>query len=332
MRRALILGATGQDGHYLCRHLRGLDYEIVGTTHRAAGLSSGPAGVTMRQLDMLDTDAMRQLIRDVQPDEIYNLAARASSAQLFDDAVASGDVNGLSVVRLLQAMVDIDTPARLCQALSSEMFAGGRDSPQTEASPPRPRNAYGAAKAYAWHALQAYRIHHGTFACGAILYNHESPMRSPHHVTRKITQAVARIALHGGPPLRLGAADARRDWGHARDHVQALHLMLQMPKPDDFIVATGISHSVEDFCRMAFAHVGLDYHDHVTFDTPRPTSPASCELRGDAGKAHRSLGWHADTPLALLVAEMVEHDLTLMRSAAHDVAAPANAVESRLRP
>jgi GDPmannose 4,6-dehydratase len=308
MKRALVIGALGQDGAYLTDLLLRQGYEVIGTSHRAPDPETAYAG-QLRRLDLASFDAIRALLSEIRPDEVYNLAARASSAQLFDDAIQSGDINGLAVARFLEALHQVAPHARFCQALSSEIFAGATESPQTEATPVSPCNAYGAAKVYARHMVGAYRDQRGLFACGAILYNHESPLRPPHFVTRKVARAVARIARGSSEILQLGPAENRRDWGHARDHVRALHLMLQRDEPQDFIVATGATHSVAQLCETAFAAAGLDYRRHVVFADIPGRRAENCELRGDAGKARRLLGWSAETSFGELIREMVEAEL-----------------------
>lgn len=315
-RKALIIGALGQDGHYLTQRLLAEGYRVTGTTHLSPGSRDSAAYPgTLRQLDLAREDQVRDLVRELQADEIYNLGARASSEHLFDDATRTGDINGLAVTRLLEAIRQFSPQSRLCQALSSEIFAGCSTSPQDEQTPIAPVNAYGAAKAYALHMVRAYRARHGLHACGAILYNHESPRRGAHFVTRKVTLCAAKIALGSGEKLQLGNPAHRRDWGHARDHVRAMHLMLQHPEPDDYVVATGVTHSIEDLCRVAFGRVGLDYRDHVVFggDPARRAEPVV--LRGDAAKAHRILGWVPEVGFEHLIEEMVTADLELQRGA-----------------
>ncbi len=314
-----MIGALGQDGRYLSNWLVRQGYSVIGTTHRspAPGVDLHPG--PLRWLDLASPDSVRDAIREVQPDEIYNLGARSSSAHLFDDASRTGEINGLGVTRLLEAVHRFSPTARLCQALSSEIFAGCRTSPQDERTPVAPANAYGAAKAYALHMLQAYRARHGLFACGAILYNHESPMRPAHFVTRKVTQCVARIASGSREKLVLGNAQHRRDWGHARDHVRAMHLMLQHPEPDDYVIATGVTHSIEELCRRAFGLVGLDYKDHIVFQTDDSRRAEPVTLCGNASKASRILGWAPETSFESLLREMLEADLAREREASDAV-------------
>jgi GDPmannose 4,6-dehydratase len=314
-RLALIVGALGQDGHYLTQHLLGLGYRVIGTTHRSLESVTASYSGELLQFPLDDFSRISEILKKYQPDEIYNLAARASSAQLLDDALASGDINGLAVTRILTALVQHAPRARFCQALSSEIFANSCESPQHEATPMTPCNAYGAAKAYARHSVIDFRANRGVFACGAILYNHESTLRPSHFVTRKVTQAAARIALGSKEFLQLGNAEHRRDWGHAHDYVRAMHLMLNHSVPDDYIVATGITHSIADLCEIAFEFVGLDYRQYVKFQ-PNPLRRREIqELRGNPSKASRNLGWKAETSFRELIREMVEFDLNAFRQA-----------------
>ncbi|MBB4199352.1 hypothetical protein CCR94_05840 [Rhodoblastus sphagnicola] len=308
MKRALVIGALGQDGAYLTDLLLGERYEVFGATHRTTVSDADYRG-RLLHLDLTSFDAIRAVLAQLQPDEVYNLAARASSAQLFDDAIQSGDINGLAVARMLEAIHQVSPRSRFCQASSSEIFAAASETPQTETTPVSPCNAYGAAKVYAMHMVRAYRDQKNLFACSAILYNHESPLRPAHFVTRKVAQAVARIARGSGEILHLGPADHRRDWGHARDHVRALHLMLQTENAEDFIVATGVTHSVAELCEAAFAVVGLDFRRHVVFADLPERRAETRELRGDPAKARRLLGWSATTSFQDLIREMVEAEL-----------------------
>lgn len=312
-RKALIIGALGQDGSYLTELLLGRGYAVVGTTHRDPASLARPYPGELRQLDLGRFDQVSALIEEQQPDEIYNLGALASSAHLFDEAIVSGDINGLAATRILEAILQFSPRSRFCQALSSEIFANSTTSPQNESTPVAPSNAYGAAKTYALHMLGAYRSHQKLFACGAILYNHESPRRPAHFVTRKVTLGAARIALGARETLQLGSADHRRDWGHARDHVRAMHLMLQHDVPEDFVVATGITHSVAELCEIAFGIVGLDFRQHVSFQPHIERRQELHELRGDPSKARQHLGWQAEVTFRELIREMVEFDLEQLR-------------------
>ncbi len=313
MKRALIIGTLSQDGFYLTEHLLHEGYEVFGTTHRPLGPRLPPYAGQIRNLDLTRFDDIRSLFAELKPDEIFNLAARASSAQLFDDAIATGDINGLAVTRMLEALCKESPTSRFCQASSSEIFAASLETPQNETTPIAPSNAYGAAKAYALHMVRSYREHHKLFACSAILYNHESPLRPPHFITRKIARCVARIACGSEEILELGAAEHRRDWGHARDHVRALHKMLQQDQPEDFVVATGVTHSVAELCETAFAIAGLDYLRHVSFGPMPERRLETGELRGDPSKARRQLDWSPGTSWEEWIREMIEVELAELR-------------------
>lgn len=314
MKTALIIGALGQDGFYLTEALLQRGYYVIGTTHQDPEIHADFQGSILHRLFLTEFSEIRELLLKYQPDEVYNLAARASSAQLSDDPVATGDINGLAVARLLEAIIQYSPLSRFCQALSSEIFAMSPTSPQSEQTAVIPVNAYGAAKTYAMHLVQSYRRHRKVFACGAILYNHESPRRPPHFVTRKITQAVARIALGSHEKLQLGNPNHRRDWGHARDHVRAMYLMLQHPNPDDYVVATGVTHSVAEFCDLAFQYVGMNYRDHVTFAPDAERRHEAVVLCGDIQKAQNVLGWTPSVKLPMLIQEMIDEDLRLLQS------------------
>lgn len=319
MKTALVIGALGQDGFYLTQLLLERGYRVIGTTHRQPDNGAIPnyAG-ELQTMDLRDDASIEAVITRHHPDEIYNLGARASSAQLFDDAVATGDINGLAVTRLLDVVERLHPTAKVCQALSSEVFAGTTETPQSERTATAPVNAYGAAKVYAWNSVRAYRLQKGVFACGAILYNHESPRRGTHFVTRKIALAAATAALGKlDTPLQLGAGHHRRDWGHARDHVRALHAMLQSTSADDYVVATGVTHAVADFAEAAFRSVGLDYRDHVVFADSPDRRTEAVELRGDPRKAQQILKWQPEVLFPELVTEMVQSDLARLRAATH---------------
>ncbi|HQZ02150.1 MAG TPA: GDP-mannose 4,6-dehydratase [Thauera sp.] len=309
MRKALIIGALGQDGFYLTELLLRLGYTVIGTTHHDLGRMAGTYRGTLRHLDLRNQKDISALLSAEQPEEIYNLGARASSGQLSDDAEQTGDINGLGVTRLLEAIRRFSPHSRLCQALSSEIFAKSSISPQDEETPLAPANAYGAAKTYALHMLRTYRAQYDLFVCGAILYNHESPLRPANFVTRKVTRCVARIASGNAHSLQLGSASHRRDWGHARDHVRGMHLMLQHGTAEDFIIGTGVTHTIADLCKTAFEAVGLDFCRYVTFQPDPTRREEDLELRGDASKARRLLGWQPEISFEALIREMVNADL-----------------------
>jgi GDPmannose 4,6-dehydratase len=314
---ALITGINGQDGSYLAEFLLSKGYRVVGTTPDQSFDQERILHIRERveivETDLLNQDQVEDLLRKCKPDEVYNLAARASSRDLWTEPVATGELNGLTVTRILDAISKIDPSIRFVQASSSELFGNATESPQTEATPFHPRNPYGAAKAYGHWTAGVYREYRGLFACSSILYNHESPRRGLEFVTRKITCAVARISIGEERELRLERLDARRDWGFAGDYVQAMWLMLQQSRPDDYIVATGETHSVRDFCQVAFAHVGLNYREFVVEDATNSRAEESGLLVGNPTKAHRVLGWKPTVTFPDLVRMMVDADLELVR-------------------
>jgi GDPmannose 4,6-dehydratase len=310
-RRALITGVNGQDGWYLARRLLADGYSVVGTTHR----NGGPEGldidgnwVPMLVLDLSDMQQVEDLIGKVQPNEIYNFAARASSAQLFDDPLATADINGVAVARFLQAIFRSGAPIKFCQASSSEVFAGAPYSPQDESTGVAPRSAYGAAKAFGDHLVAAYRGSHGMFACSAVLYPHESRRRAPHFLVRKVARAVARIQAGAQQSVTLGDLEAVRDWGYAPDYVDAMRRMLQAPEARDYIVASGEAHSVREVCETAFGHVGLDWRLHVVVDESLVRPPERVPRVGNAARAHTDLGWRPTVGFHQMIAELVEFE------------------------
>lgn len=310
---ALITGVSGQDGSYLVELLDGLGYCVHGTSHRAEGTNlPGRLSVQMHQLDLADAAAIEDLVARVQPHEIYNLAARASSAQLFEDPILTAEINGLATVRFLEAIRRYAPATRFCQAASSEIFAGARVSPQNEYTEVAPINSYGAAKAYGLHMLRMYRSRYGLHAGVAILFNHESPRRSEHFVTRKISRAVAMIEAGLAGELVLGSLDSVRDWGFAGDYANAMYLMLQHERADDYVIATGKTHSVGDFCRIAFEYAGLNYQDYVKVDSSFVGRTELVELRGDPSRAEAQLGWRRQVDFVNLVKSMVDADRALV--------------------
>jgi GDPmannose 4,6-dehydratase len=308
---ALITGIFGQDGSYLCELLLSKGYRVVGTTHRdiAPELASLSNEVQTVKLDLADAAGIERVLLDVRPDEIYHLASRSSSSQLFDDPLAIADVNALTTMRFLEVIRKNLQHAKFCQAGSSEVFAAINYSPQNELSPMCPVNAYGAAKAYARHLVSAYRQEFNLKACTAILFNHESPRRGVQYVTRKITRAVAAISLGQQKELVLGTLDHRRDWGHAIDTVRGLWLMLQMEQPEDIVFATGQTHSIREFCELAFACVQLDYHQYVRITPDLGRRMEKIELCGDNSKAQQALGWQPRISFEQLIREMVDADI-----------------------
>ncbi len=314
---ALITGLRGQDGSYLAEYLLTKGYRVIGTSHVAACTFRLPElgiEVEVEQLDLSSTAGVKHVIDKVRPDEVYNLAARSSSAQLFDEPVATAEINGLAAVRFLEAIREVSPHTRFCQAASSELFVGADISPQDENTPYRPMNAYGAAKAFAANMVAAYRARHGLFATTAILFNHESPRRGMDYVTRKITHTVAKIALGKATELMLGTLDSRRDWGFAGDYARAMWLMLQQQSAEDFVIATGEAHSVREFCEVAFSHVGLDYLDFVRIDPQWARRVETVELCGNPAKIKQHLGWRPSVGFDDLVRMMVDADLAQLKS------------------
>jgi GDPmannose 4,6-dehydratase len=305
----LITGLLGQDGSYLAEILLAKGHHVMGTSHRGrSSLKVGSTSIEVIGLDLADGEAIRAAIRQYRPDQIYNMAARASSAQLFDDVVATAEINGLAVVHMLEAIRTESAETRFCQASSSEVFAKSSVSPQNELTPLRPRNAYGAAKVFAQNMVEAYRDRYGIFACTAILFNHESPRRGLNYVTRKITAAAARIKAGLDRSLPLGNMEGRRDWSFAGDLARGMSLMLEQPDPGDYVLASGETHSVRDLCELAFGRLGLDYRDYVVADPAQERLPETVELRGDASKARARLGWQAAVGFKELVYMMVDAD------------------------
>jgi GDPmannose 4,6-dehydratase len=315
---ALITGITGQDGSYLAEHLLGLDYEVHGTirttTHDIEDtrvghlLATDPPRVTLHVTDLGDSHSLTRLIEVLRPDEVYNLAAQSHVRASFDQPVHTGDVTGLGAVRLLEAIRHIDPSIRYYQASSSEMF-GSTPPPQSESTPFHPRSPYAVAKVYAYWATVNYREGFDIHASNGILFNHESPRRGKEFVTRKITSTIPRLIKGEQKKLYLGNLDAKRDWGHARDYVRAMHTMLRHPEPLDLVVGTGQSHSVRDFLDASFAVVDLDWDQYVEID-PRFYRPAEVDyLQADITKAKSVIGWEPQTTFEELVKEMVEADL-----------------------
>jgi GDPmannose 4,6-dehydratase len=315
-RAALITGVTGQDGSYLADLLLERGYRVVGTTRsrepeRLSRIAHILDRIDLVEDDLLDQPRLERLLSQAQPDEIYNLAARASSSDLNSDPVATGEVNGLAVTRLLEAVRIVNPRMRLFQALSSELFGFPEVSPQSESTPFSPSNSYAVAKLYAYWIVKLYREQHGLHASCGILFNHESPRRDFHFVTRKITRAVALIKTGQQDRLELGSLDARRDWSFAGDFVSAMRLIVAYSQPDDYVLACGQGHSVREFCEVAFAKAGLDYRRFVV------TTPALARVSdprdrvGDPRKAENRLGWQRKVTFEGLVSMMVDHDLSI---------------------
>ncbi|MGD1052861.1 MAG: GDP-mannose 4,6-dehydratase [Candidatus Dormibacteria bacterium] len=312
---ALITGITGQDGSYLAEHLVSLGYEVHGLIRgqnnpRAAIVRRIVPALQLVEGDLHDQSSLISALEATHPDEVYNLGAISFVALSFKQAINTGEITGLGVTRMLDAIRVVNPAIRFYQASSSEMFGKVRETPQTELTPFHPRSPYGVAKVYGHYITVNYRESYGMFAVSGILFNHESPRRGLEFVTRKITDGVARIKLGLETELRLGNIDSQRDWGFAGDYVRAMHLMLQQDEPDDYVVATGETHSVRELLELAFGHVGLRWQDHVVVDDRflRPADVAM--LVGDAGKAQRLLGWKPTVAFPELVAMMVESDLS----------------------
>jgi GDPmannose 4,6-dehydratase len=311
---ALITGVTGQDGSYLADLLVEKGYRVVGMVRRASTenferIAHIRDRLELRQADLLDQLSLIDLVRSVAPDEIYNLAAQSFVPTSWVQPVLTADFDAVGVTRMLEAIRLIAPKARFYQASSSEMFGQVRETPQRETTPFYPRSPYGVAKVYGHFITVNYRESYGLFACSGILFNHESPRRGREFVTRKVTDGAARIKLGLERELRLGNLEARRDWGFAGDYVEAMWRMLQQPAPDDYVIATGESHTVRELVEIAFQCVGLDWRQHVVED-PALLRPAEVErLIGDASKARRVLGWTPRVSFSELVEMMVRADL-----------------------
>ena len=311
---AVITGITGQDGSYLADFLLTQDYRVVGMVRRSSTenferIEHLRGRVEILQADLLDQLSLINLLRAVRPQEVYNLASMSFVPTSWEQPVLTGEFTALGVTRILEAVRLVDREIRVYQASSSEMFGKVQAVPQTEATPFYPRSPYGVAKLYGHWITVNYRESYDLFACSGILFNHESPRRGKEFVTRKVTDAVARIHAGTATTLPLGNLQARRDWGYAADYVEAMWRMLQQPTPDDYVIATGETHSVQELCEVAFARVGRRWQDHVIVD-PALVRPAEVDLlQGDAGKAKRVLGWQPKVGFRALVELMVDADL-----------------------
>ncbi len=324
-KKALITGITGQDGSYLAEFLLGKGYEVHGFIRRASTFNTGRlesiyedphesgSRLFLHYGDLSDASALARLIGKIQPEEVYNLAAQSHVRVSFDSPEYTTDITATGAVRLLEAIRETGIRPRFYQASSSEMFGKVQAVPQTEETPFYPRSPYGCAKLYAHWITVNYRESYGMFACSGILFNHESPRRGETFVTRKITRAVAHIKAGLQDKLYLGNLDAKRDWGYAKEYVEAMWLMLQQDKPDDYVIATNETHSVRELLEAAFGHAGLDWKKYVELD-PRYNRPAEVDLLiGDYSKAERVLGWRPKTKFAGLVKLMVDADIELLR-------------------
>ena len=318
-KRALITGITGQDGSYLAEFLLEQGYEVHGVVRR----SSTEGGeridhivdrVHLHQADLLDQSSLAQAIDDSQPTEIYNLAAQSFVPTSWKQPVLTAEFTGVAVTRVLEAMRSVKSDARIYQASSSEMYGRVLEVPQSETTPFYPRSPYGVAKVYGHYITVNYRESYDMFAVSGILFNHESPRRGLEFVTRKISNGVARIKLGLDTELRLGNRDAQRDWGFAGDYVQAMWMMLQQDEPDDYVIATGETHTVQEFVEIAFSHAGLDWQEYVKVD-PAFIRPAEVDLLiGDPAKAKAKLGWEPSVDFRGLVEMMVDADLAALNA------------------
>jgi GDPmannose 4,6-dehydratase len=316
VKRALITGITGQDGSYLAEFLLSKGYKVFGTVRRLStpnieNIRHIQDEVELLSADLLDQSSIAQAISKAEPDEFYNLAAQSFVKASFDQPVLTGEFTGIGVTRVLEAIRTVNKNIKFYQASSSEMFGKVTETPQKETTRFHPRSPYGVAKVYGHYITLNYRESYDMFACSGILFNHESPRRGIEFVTRKITNAVARIKLGKQEKLELGNMDAKRDWGFAGDYVEAMHLMLQEEKPDDYVIATGETHSVEEFAELAFEAAEIsDWKKYIVSDSPDFLRPAEVDyLIGDASKAEKALGWKPKTSFKELVSMMVNADL-----------------------
>ena len=323
-RRALVTGITGQDGSYLAELLLEKGYEVHGVVRRTSSMNrsridhlqhaspndAGRPKFTLHYGDMTDSGGLNRLVKQIRPDEVYNLAAQSHVHISVDQPEYTGDADALGTTRLLEAIRTAGLPARFYQASSSEMF-GSAPPLQNESTPFWPRSPYAIAKLYAHWMTVNYRAAHGMFACSGILFNHESPRRGENFVTRKVTRGVAQILSGRIKQLKLGNLEARRDWGHARDYVRAMWMMLQQDQPDDFVIATGEHRTVRELVVTAFEMVGLDWEEHVEIDQAFIRPSEVNDLQGDATKAREKLGWEPTIGFEQMIREMVENDLRL---------------------
>src|SRR6266568_2904411 len=322
---ALISGITGQDGSFLTELLLEKGYDVYGIIRRSSSFNTDridhlyqdphEKGTRLRLVygDLNDSSSLNMILRQVQPDEIYNLGAQSHVRVSFDIPEYTGEVTGLGTVRLLEAIRETGISPKFYQASSSELYGKVAETPQTETTAFHPRSPYGCAKAYAYHITVNYRESYGLFACNGILFNHESERRGETFVSRKITRAATRIKIGLQEKLFLGNLDARRDWGYAKDYVEAMWLMMNVDEPDDYVIATGETHSVREFLDETFGYLDLDWKSHVETD-PRYFRPAEVDiLLGDASKARRVLGWEPKVNFQQLVRLMVDYDLELAR-------------------
>lgn len=317
--KALITGITGQDGSYLAELLLNKGYKVFGLVRRTSIKRLDRIEPLVDQIELVEGDLTDQssldaVIRSVQPDEVYNMAAQSFVPASWTQPVLTGDVTGLGVMRVLEAIHKHRPQAKFLQASSSEMFGKVREVPQTERTPFHPRSPYGVAKVFGYHITVNYRESYGLFACSAIGFNHESPRRGMEFVTRKVTHQVAKIKCGLASKLKMGNLDAKRDWGFAGDYVYAMWLILQQSQPDDYVLATGKMHSVRELLEVAFGAVGLNWKDYVEID-PKLIRPAEVDhLCGDASKAREKLGWTPKTTFEEMISMMVEADLAQLQA------------------
>jgi GDPmannose 4,6-dehydratase len=337
VKKALVTGITGQDGSYLAELLLAKGYEVHGIIRRASTFNTeridhlyqdphiNGVRLFLHYGDIADSTNLIRLLYRIQPDEIYHLAAQSHVRVSFDIPEYTGDVTGLGTVRILEAIRETGLKARFYQASSSEMYGQAKEIPQRETTPFYPRSPYGAAKVYAYWVTVNYRESYGLFACNGILFNHESPRRGETFVTRKVSRAVARIQAGMDNELYLGNLEAKRDWGYAKEYVEAIWLMLQQDRPDDYIIATGEAHSVREFVEEAFSYVGLDWRKYVKKD-PKYYRPSEVDLLiGDPSKAKRVLEWEAKTRFRDLIRLMVDADIAAVKESTER--SPVSAVE-----
>ena len=316
-KRAIITGITGQDGSYLAELLLQKDYEVFGLVRRSSTvnferISHLQDKIELISGDLLDQKSLLSALEVAKPHEVYNLGAQSFVPASWDQPMLTGEITGLGVTRMLEAIRTFDPKVRFYQASTSELFGKAQQTPQSEKTPFYPRSPYGVSKLYAHWITINYRESYDLFACAGILFNHESPRRGLEFVTRKITHTVAQIKHGLAEELRLGNLDARRDWGHAGDFVRAMWMMLQLETPDDYVIATGNTRTIREFCQVAFDHVGMDWEKYVVVDE-RFFRPAEVNLLlGDAAKAKKELGWQPEISFEQMVHQMVDNDLDLV--------------------
>ncbi|HET6934156.1 MAG TPA: GDP-mannose 4,6-dehydratase [Candidatus Angelobacter sp.] len=319
--RALITGITGQDGSYLAEFLLDKGYEVYGIVRRSSlekfdRIEQITEKIKFVEGDLTDQSSLDQALQQIQPDELYNMAAQSFVPVSWNQPVLTADVTGLGVLRVMEAIRKHSPKTKFLQASSSEMFGKVIESPQTEKTPFHPRSPYGVAKVFGHHITVNYRESYGLFACSSICFNHESPRRGCEFVTRKVTQHVAKIKLGLAGKLKMGNLDAQRDWGFAGDYIRAMWLMLQQPQADDYVISTGQTHSVQELLEVAFSCVGLDWRNYVEID-PKLVRPAEVDyLCGDASKARKVLGWKPEVDFKTLIEMMVDSDLNSLKQTA----------------